>query len=489
MLRILAVALLLSPALAGCMGGGDQASPSPTVPTEAAWELDCTLGELSAGEWPQECLVRASYSPATKAEMWLKINPTDPDNVVVGVKDNHPDYSDDCTWNGVYLTHDAARTWEEVHIGGPYDQRMPGEPYWGYGCNTDPMFVFGADGTLYYGVEMYSLGVHQYDATMGLSPLPQGWKVLLTRSNDGGLTWEEPITFHEDKGTVTDYARMAVSPTTGTILEAINSIDAGAWCHVVASRDQGQSAEPPVKVTPEQFPGTHACKTLAVSPEGTITVGFVGPDPEDPQPDEFGGVFLARSTDDGATFLDTNPGFSFQALPESFEETEHRSGAGFMEMAYDLTDGPNRGTLYVVYQSWNGNDADVFLRKSVDDGRTWSQPVLVHEQSEHHQYMANLVVADDGSVHTIFFDRRWDPDNRLNDVTWSHSTDGGETWTDQRVTTVSWDGDLGVHQEKRPFIGDYLGIDAVGDDVWFAVPDTSLGGEPVVAVGHATRPG
>jgi hypothetical protein len=61
------------------------------------------------------------------------------------------------------------------------------------------------------------------------------------------------------------------------------------------------------------------------------------------------------------------------------------------------------------------------------------------------------------------------------------SLDGGATWTNQRVTTVSWDGDLGKHQEGFPFIGDYTGIGTSGDEVWGAFPDASNGKTTVIA--------
>jgi hypothetical protein len=40
---------------------------------------------------------------------------------------------------------------------------------------------------------------------------------------------------------------------------------------------------------------------------------------------------------------------------------------------------------------------------------------------------------------------------------------------------VSFDGNLGIHQDNFPFIGDYIGISSVGDDTWMGYPDCHTG--------------
>src|SRR5690242_2058170 len=109
MRRILAVSLLAAAVLAGCAGTTTETSTSSTGPAAAGWHLDCMLGSYERAlsrnatgnmTWPQDCVARASHTPATKAEMWLAINPTNPNNVVVGSKDKNPEMSQACVWNG-----------------------------------------------------------------------------------------------------------------------------------------------------------------------------------------------------------------------------------------------------------------------------------------------------------------------------------------------------------------------------------------------------
>ena len=83
-------------------------------------------------------------------------------------------------------------------------------------------------------------------------------------------------------------------------------------------------------------------------------------------------------------------------------------------------------------------------------------------------------------------DKSYDPGHKLIDITHALSTDGGNTWKTERVTSVSFDGDLGKHQENFPFIGDYIGAACVGDDCWAGFPDATTG-ITVMAAAHVHR--
>ena len=199
-----------------------------------------------------------------------------------------------------------------------------------------------------------------------------------------------------------------------------------------------------------------------------------------------GGVVVARSTDDARTWGDSNVGFSFKQIG-SFSESKYRVGSG-LELAYDLTNGTRAGTLYALYSAADKDESDVFVRSSTDDGKTWGDAVRVNDDdTTSHQWMGNLAVAGDGSLHVFFFDKRYDPAHKLIDVTHAVSFDGGATWTNRRVSTASFDGDLGRHQEGFPFIGDYIGVDASGSDAWAGFPDASNGETTVIAAAHVTR--
>jgi hypothetical protein len=489
------LAALAALLLAGCATPAAPAPPGgPGTPLAAGWTLDCALGSFEAGPWQQPCLARASHTEGSKSEIWLAVNPTDPANVVLGAKDNDPANSPECVWNGVFVTHDAGRTWRDVVIGGPYAQRQPTDPYFGYACNTDPMIAFSADGAVHYVVEMYNLGGQDShgplgpDPTAGRALLLPGWKLVLATSTDGGDTWPQAVLLDQADGisAINDYSRMTVAPS-GTILVAINSFSGGpfifagqadTFCHVIASRDGGQSAELPVVVTATAQPTGVGCQVVSAAPDGTIVLASGGPQ-----------TWWSWSGDGGRTFSDPVRGFTYQPIQGTFNESQYRTGTNF-EAAFDATQGPNAGALYIIYADGGAGDADVFVRRSDDNGHTFRDPVRVNDDNgTNNQFMSNIVVADDGSVHAFFMDKRYDPANKLIGITHAVSVDGGARWANERVTNVSWDGDLGVHQERFPFIGDYIGIGTSQGVVWGGFPDTSLGDVPVVAAARVARAG
>jgi hypothetical protein len=509
----------LSLLVAGCIADIPRPAPAPHEDSAvyAGWTLDCSLGARENGTWLQPCQARASHTVGPKQEIWLAINPTDPRNVVLGAKDNNPASSASCTWNGVFVTHDGGASWSDVTIGGRYIDRKPGEPWYGYACNTDPMFRFGPDGMLHYAVELYSLGAQSSHGVAGASPATgrpyaePGWRLLLATSRDGGDTWPDVVDLVDGDGeaALNDYSRMTVSPTTGSILTAIGFLSgtdftvpslgapepAGtlaaqgtthSYCWVTASRDNGKSADLPVAVAQNPPKGV-ACQVIAAAPDGTIVLGG------EPGGTAVGGevgsghISFAQSRDDGRTFGAFAGGFDYTSLPGHFNNTRFRTGTSF-EMVYDLTRQPSRGTLYIIYSDNTRGDADILVRHSTDHGATWSQPVRANEGNDTaDQFMPNIAVAGDGSLHAFWMDRGYDPHNRLIGITYAVSTDGGASWHERRVSTVPWDGDLGVHQEGFPFIGDYLGIDAVGTDVWGGFPDASNGATTVASAAHVSR--
>ncbi|MEA3201800.1 MAG: hypothetical protein QOE90_3228 [Thermoplasmata archaeon] len=497
--------VLLTALVVGCV------SPSATTPSPGAaaaqtmggWTLDCAPSAAEQARnpsWPQACEARASHTAGAKQEIWTAINPKNPDNVVIAAKDDDPESSASCVWNGVFVTLDGGKTWKDVVIGGKYADRDPTSPYYGYACNTDPDFRFTSDGLLHYGVEMYNLAAQSawgpgpdnpvYHMLPGGEGIPMdGYKILLATSADGGLTWPTVITFQPDEFVTTDFSRMTVNPVDDAILEAIGS-DGGQGCHVLRSLDDGKSAQPPVEVvTPLGLPCNSGAQTaIAASPKGTIVL--MGGSVTDPTSSSANDTpIVVRSTDDGATWMDYNAGFGFAQIPQ-FKESQARDES-LVEIAYDLSNGTRRGTLYAVYAAQDGKDeSDILLRASPDDGKTWTPAVRVNQDgTEAHHWMPNLAVAGDGSVHVFFLDKTYDPARKLIDVTHAVSLDGGKTWQTQRVSSVPFDGDLGVHQNGFPFVGDYLGVACGATDCWAGFPDASNGQVTVVAAAHVTKTG
>ncbi len=126
--------------------------------------------------------------------------------------------------------------------------------------------------------------------------------------------------------------------------------------------------------------------------------------------------------------------------------------------------------------------SDIVLFRSTNGGRSYTGPVRVNRDpgnGDADQFQPWMAVTESGRVHVSFFDRRNDPGNYFIDTYLATSNDGGQTFTDQRVSQRMWDPAVNAPTSvSGKFIGDYQGL--VADDN-VAIPfwnDTQLANLP-----------
>src|SRR5688572_3120174 len=222
--RLLAV-VLLGILVAGCTAEPDVPDGSARSPAEH-WARDCTLSN-----WDDACTVRASPNDSpSKTEIDIAVNPTDPQNVFVASKDLDP-LASDCVWSVGQVSKDGGRTWTTVYVGGTADERAdPTHPLFGWACVSDPNVLFGDDGTLYYLLQLCcTVGRQAVEAPAGPYPSVSSRPLsalMLAVSHDGGETFApgdiEILARGTGHGYYHDFPRMAISPTTGTLVAAIH---------------------------------------------------------------------------------------------------------------------------------------------------------------------------------------------------------------------------------------------------------------------------
>ena len=112
---------------------------------------------------------------------------------------------------------------------------------------------------------------------------------------------------------------------------------------------------------------------------------------------------------------------------------------------------------------WN---LDLYFTKSVDLGTSWTTPVVINQDASPtgDQMFPWVEVDQDGRIHIVYFDSRnvVQDDNGgegFFDTYYMYSIDGGDTWTEARLTPNTWSS-AGV-----TFIGDYNGMAVAGDRV------------------------
>lgn len=105
------------------------------------------------------------------------------------------------------------------------------------------------------------------------------------------------------------------------------------------------------------------------------------------------------------------------------------------------------GRVFAAWYDARNGDWDVFVRRSLDGGRTWAAPVRLNDDPLHdgaHQYLPRLAVSPDGRVDAVFYDRRGNKENRGNDVFYATSDNHGATFgPNVKITTSDSDSKIG----------------------------------------------
>ena len=304
---------------------------------------------------------------------------------------------------------------EDVESGNTWSEKIPISSY--DDPDTQPLFLddkntfavnnAGPDGDGQSGPMVACWGQNIPDAIKQ--------QTVCKRSTDGGLTWPGPP--------------IPISPPTQQLVIGVS---------VVADN-----------VNPDRFYATW----LHYTPEvGGLEAEY----------------WSSQSLDGGLTWTPATFVTQVQAIPRQFP------GQRFRNLSIPISaTGPNEGEIYTTYAEYreasspddeDGMQADVMLISSDTGGLLWSEPQVVNgDGTDADQFQPNVAVTPSGQINLTYFDRRHDPDNLYIDTYLSRSNDGGETFTDVRVSHDMWDPRINPPiSSSGDFIGDYQGL--VADD-------------------------
>ncbi len=159
---------------------------------------------------------------------------------------------------------------------------------------------------------------------------------------------------------------------------------------------------------------------------------------------------------------------------------------GDVVIKVDRSDGVRRGYLYLL-STVNpdplnvpaGTDPrDVFFSHSEDGGLTWTPRKRINDDAEGNgawQWFGTMSVAPNGRIDAIWNDtRNSDGDVRLSELFYSYSNDGGDNWSPNVPVSPQWNSHLGWPNQNK--IGDYYDMesDLYGTNVAYAA---TFGGE------------
>lgn len=282
-----------------------------------------------------------------------------------------------------------------------------------------------------------------------LLPTEMRTSIELVKSQDGGLTWTDPV---------------AVSPVVRRSYGERGDDTGGSGVFGTLRVVQGSQPE--------------------VTADGTVHVAWMDSTDDDSQ-EGIGEIQVATSADAGDTW-------STPVVASVFNETEFRPRtASFRFWASSfpqIASGPD-GEVYISYvgrpSDKPNDDGDVFLTKSTDGGATWERPrVLNDDDTEHVQMFPAIDTGPDGTIHVMWGDMRDDPAQIRYHIYYTRSEDGGETFGftneelglsvgDTRVTDFASNANFAFPGGR--FIGDYFSLTATEEDVHMAWPDARLG--------------
>lgn len=371
-------------------------------------------------------------------------NPLDPSRIVVTNRIDSPGFS--CA---AHVSDDGGATFA------PLDLPQPGV--------KGPCFAadasFGGDGTLYV----------SYVTLQGLANAPQA--LWLTRSEDGGETFSEPA---KVAGPLSFQARVVADP----------SIDGRVYLTWLAAEEVALLAFPqagyPIQVVRSDDGGRTWSERVQVNDPSRLRV--VAPAPVI---DARGRLFVAYLDlmDDRLDYNGGHGGTGGPPYPASWQLVVARSSDGggswdetvvdeltpaerfvvFLPPFPSLAVDDSGRDVYVAFAQAPLGDPDISLWHSDDGGATFGEQVRVNDTEEGDgstQTLPKVAVAPSDRVDVLYYDRRSDPGDVRNHVSFQSSYDKGLSFGPSlRITDRSFDSRIGFGGERGlPDLGSRLGL-------------------------------
>ncbi len=376
--------------------------------------------------------VRMDQLDSDPEEVSIAINPLNPDNIIAGSNLRY-----------YYYSFDGGRTWVQ--------EELPSGT-WG-----DPCVIFDKTGRAYianlrYGWDAILL---RYSDDGGKT-WSAGTKLYGPSSGDAraGSLFNSSL---QDKEWL--IADMSDGPFGGNIYASwtdftkYGSEDSKDSSVIVFARstNRGESFEPFVRVSDKGGDAIDSDNTVegavpAVGPEGEVYLCWAGPE----------GLYFDRSFDGGATW-GTDRVISDMPGGWDIEVSGISRSNGLPVTIADVSNTATRGTVYINWVDQRNGDTDVFILASTDKGASWRGPVRVNNDELRNgkaQFFTWATIDQvTGELLIVFYDRRsYETDST--DVYLARSVDGGRTFSNERISEAAF------YPSPMVFFGDYNGISA-----------------------------
>ena len=356
------------------------------------------------------CRAAANPMPARGYESaYVAANPVDPDHIVVTASNM---LGSRCGW---HTTFDRGRGWIDGAFAIP-------DGYIGCRLNSP------AGGHVPNG----SVGIGPSGAVYGVfgSANPEegaGNHILVAKSTDRGASFAPAKVVAKPPAPDMGLARPLM--TVGRGPSGQDSVFLSFWlcrpaeptgtqCDVALfarSDDGGDTFSPPVVINDP--PAGQNPSQPAVDADGTVYQTFQRRYSDGPVD-----LFLAKSSDGGRTFVHSL--------------IVRQPHIGVRHDPAKLVVDPRSQALYAVWSDSRTGAQQIFFRRSLDGGRTWSEDVLLAPErtASGSGRSPSISVAPNGRIDVVYYHTGPAPEAQgFDDVYWHSSDDGGETFTTRQV--------------------------------------------------------
>jgi hypothetical protein len=444
-----ATAVALALLLAAC-GGGGSGTPSPPPPPGDPTLPDPQYRASYLSPFPAGCDGTQAGVVYTNAEVepMVAVDPTKSSRLI-GVWQQDRWSNGGARGNMTGVSMDGGRTWTQRSA--PFTRCTGGD----LSRASDPWITISPTGVAYqiaiaFDGETFAAGSAN--------------AVLVSRSADGGDTWSPAVTLIRDGASFfNDKESITADPTDSRHVYAVwDRLDASGGGPTWLSRttDGGATWEPARSIYAPGPTSQTINNQIVVLPDGTLVCFFTQLDAAPSSQT----LAVIRSQDKGLTWSGRIVVSQVQALGTRDPET----GAPVRDGAIlgNITAGPD-GSLVAVWQDsrFSGNLRDgIALSRSLDGGFTWSTAVRVNRDPAVPAFVPSVAVRADGTIGVTYYDFRSNTGDRATlptDYWLARSADGGATWRESRVAGPF---DLATAPNAGGlFLGDYQSLVAIGD--------------------------
>jgi hypothetical protein len=197
---------------------------------------------------------------------------------------------------------------------------------------------------------------------------------------------------------------------------------------------------------------------VSIGIEGSVFVAWASSIPVSPFTEDK--IGFGRSTNGGNNWIVNEAAIDCNGIKTTQLAPWNIRANSFPVMDVDKSGGVYNGRIYIATTDINlapaGTDPDIVLHYSTDNGSTWTPGVRVNQDPINNgriQFFPAIRVDEAGGVNIIYYDNRMVSDST--DVFLSRSTNGGNTWSDFRVTSQRF--------RPRPVSGS--GVGNMGDNL------------------------